>query len=91
MRARTESGGHGAGRAVEWRCLACRARLQVKVAFKGRLVWTIDPNDPDFGADFPDPVGTYGKARLLCSADPLHQTGFRLVDGSVERDFSSNA
>ena len=75
----------------EYRCRACGAQLVVKVPFKGRLVWAIGETDPDFGATFPSLKGNYGKARLACSADPLHQTGFHLIDGGVERDLSSQA
>ena len=75
---------------MEYCCQGCGAQLEVKVPFKGRLVWTINARDPDFGTTFPDPVGEYGKARLVCSADPLHETGFHLLEGSVERNLESN-
>ncbi len=71
-------------------CQSCGARLAVKVPFKGRLVWTIAERDPDFGSSFPELAGAYGKPKLTCSADPLHETGFHLIDGGVERNLASN-
>lgn len=76
---------------IRYHCQACGAQLAVRVPFKGRLVWTIDPTDPDFSAQFPDPQGTFGDAKLVCSADALHDTGFRLADGVVERNPDSKA
>lgn len=73
----------------EYRCQGCGASLEVKVSFKGKLVWTIDELEPDFSSALPEMRGTYGSARLACSADPLHETGFHLIDGSVERDLAS--
>ena len=72
-----------------YNCQSCGAPLLVKVPFKGRLVWTIGETEPEFGSTFPDLAGDYGKARLACSADPLHETGFHLIDGSVERNLKS--
>ncbi len=63
----------------------------MRVPFKGRLVWAIPKSDPDFGATLPEPRGEFGTATLSCSADPLHETGFHLVDGLVERNRASNA
>ena len=74
-----------------YRCQACGAALLVRVPFKGRLIWTIDSQDPDFGRTFPEPRGEYGKAGLVCSSDVLHDTGFHLIDGAVERNRASNA
>ena len=74
---------------IRYRCRSCGAQLEVRVPFKGRLVWTIDEDDPDFGSRFPEPRGDYGTAKVICSADPLHTTGFHLIDGSVERDLAS--
>ena len=76
---------------LEYRCQACGAQLLVRVPFKGRLVWTISESDPDFSSTFPEPNGEYGPAKLVCSADPLHDTGFHLVDGGVERNLASKA
>lgn len=76
---------------LEYRCRACGAQLLVRVPFKGRLVWTISEHDADFSSTFPEPRGEYGAAKLVCSADPLHDTGFHLVDGSVERNPASKA
>ena len=76
---------------LEYRCRPCGAQLLVRVPFKGRLVWTIAESDPDFSSTFPEPQGEYGPAKLVCSADPLHDTGFHLVDGGVERNLASKA
>lgn len=73
----------------EYRCQSCGAVLLVRVPFKGRLVWTIDPVRPDFSGTFPEPRGEYGKATVVCSADPLHETGFHLIDGAVERNLAA--
>ena len=73
----------------EYRCGACGAALLVRVPFKGRLIWTIDAGDPDFSATFPELSGDYGNAKVVCSSDPLHDTGFHLVDGGVERNLAS--
>lgn len=84
---------HRAGASVTglYRCQACGAALLVRVRFKGELVWTIDESDPDFSGSFPEPRGPFGSAKLSCSADPLHDTGFHLVDGAVERNPASQA
>lgn len=71
---------------MRYRCQACGAALEVRVRFKGRLVWTIDEIDPDFSGSFPETRGVHGDPRLVCSADPLHATGFRLAAGAVEPD-----
>lgn len=76
-------------RSFEYRCQSCGAELLVRVPFKGRLVWTVDPRDPDFSVMFPDPVGEYGRPKVVCSADPLHETGFHLIDGEVERNLAA--
>ena len=74
---------------IRYCCQSCGAQMEVRVPFKGRLVWTIDEYDPDFSSRFPEPRGDYGTAKVICSADPLHTTGFRLIDGSVERNLAS--
>lgn len=71
---------------MRYRCQACGAALEVRVRFKGRLVWTLDEIDPDFSSNFPETRGSHGDPRLVCSADPLHDTGFRLTDGAVDPD-----
>lgn len=74
---------------IEYRCQSCGAQIEVRVPFKGRLVWSIDEQNPDFSSRFPEPRGEYGAAKVVCSADPLHDTDFQLVDGSVERNLAS--
>lgn len=73
----------------EYLCQSCGAALLVRVPFKGRLVWTIDPARPDFSGTFPEPRGDFGQAKVVCSADPLHETGFHLIDGAVERNLAA--
>ncbi len=72
-------------------CQACGAALIVRVPFKGRLVWTIDEQDPDFSDTFPEPRGEFGNAKLVCSSDVLHDTGFHLIDGAIEKNLASKA
>jgi len=74
---------------VEYLCRLCGAQLEVRVSFKGKIVWTVEPGDPDFGSKEPELRGDSKEPHLLCSADALHQTGFRLTDGEIERDPSS--
>ncbi len=67
-------------------CKACGAILEVRVRFRGRLVWVIDELDPDFSSSVPETRGDHGVPRLVCSADPLHDTGFQLAEGAIERN-----
>ena len=76
---------------LEYRCRGCGALLEVRVPFKGRLVWTIGESDPDFSSTLPEPRGEFGNPKLVCSADPLHDTGFALIEGGVERNPASKA
>ncbi len=78
-------------RPYECRCRACGAELHVRVPFKGKLVWVVDALDPEFGQDFPEPQGEFGRPKVVCSSDVLHETGFHLTDGSVERNLASKA
>lgn len=74
---------------IQYHCQSCGAQLEVRVPFKGRLVWAIDESDPDFSSRFPEPRGQFGSAKVVCSADPLHPTGFHVVDGGVETNLAS--
>ena len=67
-----------------YNCRLCGAALEVQVRFRGKLVWVVPAGDPDFGAVEPELRGEHKDPRLVCSADVLHKTGFRLVDGRVE-------
>ena len=69
-----------------WECRLCRAALEVRVDFKGKVIWTVDPGDPDFGNKEPELRGKYKEPTLVCSADPLHDTGFKLVEGEIVAD-----
>ena len=79
------------GMLVAYRCRSCGARLEVKVPFKGRLAWVIDPSGPDFSSAFPEQRGRYDTSTVACSAAPLHNTGFHLIDGSIVRNLAAKA
>lgn len=64
-------------------CQGCGAALEVRVGFRGKVVWTLRPENPDFGSALPQLRGLYQDPNLVCSADALHPTGFELVDGKV--------
>lgn len=65
-------------------CQACGAQLEVKVRFRGKVVWVVDPARADFGVSEPVLRGDSGDPRLVCSADALHSTGFLLCDGEIQ-------
>lgn len=67
-----------------YKCRSCGAALEVQVRFRGKLVWVVPEDDPDFGAAEPELRGEHKDPRLVCSADVMHRTGFRLVDGRIE-------
>jgi hypothetical protein len=67
-----------------YKCRLCGAALEVQVRFRGKLVWVVPEGDPDFGAVEPELRGEHKNPRLVCSADVLHKTGFRLVEGQIE-------
>lgn len=60
--------------------------MEVRVRFKGRLVWTVQPEDATFGEQEPELRGDYQDPQLVCSADVMHPTGFHLEDGIVAAD-----
>ena len=70
-------------------CQSCGAAIEVQVGFKGKVVWTVEPEDPDFSTTQPDLRGDYRTPRLVCSADVMHSTGFRLLDGQILPDAKS--
>ena len=67
-------------------CRSCGAQLEVRVRFRGKVVWVVDPAQSDFGAAEPELRGDSGDPALVCSADSLHPTGFQLVDGEIHHD-----
>jgi len=67
-----------------YKCRLCGAALEVQVRFRGKLVWVVPEDNPDFGALEPELRGDHKDPKLVCSADVLHKTGFRLVEGRVE-------
>lgn len=67
-------------------CRACGAQLEVRVGFTGKVVWTVNPANPDFSGDVPELRGNYREAKLICSADVLHTTGSKLIDGEIVSD-----
>ena len=72
------------GEGKECVCQACGAQLEVQVRFRGKVVWVVDPVRPDFGVSEPVLRGDSGDPRLVCSADALHSSGFRLCDGEIQ-------
>lgn len=66
-------------------CRSCGAALQVRVGFRGKLVWTV-AEDGSFGESEPEMQGKHQDPQLICSADVMHTTGFKLQDGSLVAD-----
>jgi hypothetical protein len=62
-------------------CKACGAELEVIVNFKGKIVWKIDPENPDFGSEQPTLRGESSHVRVVCSADVMHASGYICVEG----------
>ena len=60
--------------------------MEVRVGFRGRLVWTVEPERAAFGEQEPELRGDYQEPQLVCSADVMHTTGFKLEDGVVTAD-----
>jgi hypothetical protein len=60
--------------------------LEVRIGFKGRLVWAVQPDNAAFGEVEPELRGDYQDPQLVCSADVMHATGFKLQDGIVAAD-----
>jgi len=65
-------------------CQACGAKLQVVVNFHGKIVWTIDPDNPDFSEVQPEFRGQTRNIRVLCSADVLHSCGYVCEEGVLQ-------
>jgi hypothetical protein len=64
-------------------CRACGAALRVRVGFKGKFVWAVDPENPAFGDSEPEVLGERQEPQIVCSADPLHKTGFSIREGAI--------
>ena len=62
-------------------CQMCGAALEVIVNFSGKIVWAVDPNDPDFGTQTPSLRGDTKNVRVVCSADVMHTCGYACQDG----------
>ena len=62
-------------------CQMCGAGLEVVVNFSGKIVWAVDPNDPDFGIQAPSLRGDTKSVRVVCSADVMHSCGYACLDG----------
>jgi hypothetical protein len=62
-------------------CRACGAELEVTVNFKGKIVWRIDPENPDFGSEQPTLRGESSHIRVVCTADVMHDCGYICVNG----------
>lgn len=64
-------------------CKSCGAALEVVVNFSGKIVWAVNPDDPDFGTQVPSLRGDTKNIRVVCSADVMHSCGYLCVDGVV--------
>ena len=62
-------------------CKACGAPLEVVVHFNGRIVWPVEPGNPEFGAEQPFLRGETRKVSVVCTADIFHSSGYCVVDG----------
>jgi hypothetical protein len=62
-------------------CKACGAPLEVVVHFNGRIVWPVEPGNPEFGAEQPFLRGETQKVSVVCTADIFHSSGYCVVDG----------
>jgi hypothetical protein len=62
-------------------CKACGASLEVVVNFTGKIVWSVNPENPDFGVGQPTLRGESKNIRVACSADVMHSCGYVCVDG----------
>jgi len=49
-----------------------------------QVQYTSAIDSPDFGNIEPELRGQYQDPKLVCSADVMHSTGFKLVDGEIE-------
>jgi hypothetical protein len=82
---------YGARDALLYCCRSCGAALQVRVGFKGKLVWAVDAENGAFGETEPEMRGDSQEPQLICSADVMHATGFKLQDGSLAVDVKFDA
>ena len=62
-------------------CRACGARLEVLVYFNGKIVWPVNPQNPDFSGEQPILRGETKRIRVVCSADVLHDSGYQCIEG----------
>lgn len=62
-------------------CKACGAPLEVVVQFNGRIVWPVEPGNPEFGEEQPFLRGETRKVSVVCTADIFHSSGYCVVDG----------
>ena len=65
--------------------------MEVRVGFKGRLVWTVDPETAAFGEVEPELRGEHQEPQIVCSADVMHKTGFKLDQGIITADGTLDA
>jgi hypothetical protein len=63
----------------------------VRVGFKGRLVWPVDPETAVFGEEEPELRGEHQEPQIVCSADVLHKTGFKIEEGVIVASTTSDA
>jgi hypothetical protein len=76
----------GAKGVFRYCCRSCGAALLVRVGFKGKLVWTVEDASGAFGETEPELRGDSQEPQIVCSADVMHATGFKLQDGAIAVD-----
>ena len=64
-------------------CKACGAQLEVLVYFKGKIVWSIEPGNPEFGSEQPSLRGETEKIKVICTADIFHDCGYHVINGNL--------
>lgn len=55
--------------------------MEVVVSFAGKIVWPVNPENPDFGSEQPSLRGEGKNVRVVCTADVMHSTGYTCVEG----------
>ena len=49
--------------------------------FNGRIVWPVEPGNPEFGEEQPFLRGETRKVAVVCTADIFHSSGYCVEDG----------
>jgi hypothetical protein len=53
------------------------------VHFTGKIVWSVNPENPDFGTEQPSLRGQTRNIRVVCSADVMHSCGYVCLEGVI--------